>query len=319
MKTLIILLLSALTSLGAVTNYVSVTGGTGAGTLSDPWSPAYAHSQVQASNTLVFMDGIYSNEFDVPQSYVTVTAQHKWLAVMANSPALGLATFPATVHDVTIDGFQVAYSGTVGIQLFGSNCVVRNCWVHHSGQSHGVNVGSGISSDRHPNTLVEQNLLQDNGWSAGFDHGIYLSGTNCIVRNNVCRRNLGFGIQIYSGSGCSDQCQIYGNLCYGNYGNSTPTDIQLVLYTDCIKTNYVFSNILIATNSYAIEVKSGTVYCMSNILVSAGGGIHDAGSTVIIGGYNLAPQVLSMPGGGDAYTPTVNTLNILNQPGYPSF
>ena len=184
-------------ALAGTTYYVAtngVTSNTGL-TTNSPWPITYALLNVPASNAIIVMPGTYNTNLVVRHSYQTLQSQTKWAAKI-NIPggvnSAGIAVWPPPIDHVTIDGFEVANAGRVGIAIYGSNCVARNCWIHNSGRGGNSNDGSGISAyGTQSNLLIEDNLLENNGFSVNFDHGIYISGTNCVVRNNVCRGTSG--------------------------------------------------------------------------------------------------------------------------------
>ena len=65
---------------------------------------------------------------------------------------------------------------------------------------------------------------------------MYLSGTNILVHDNVCRFNFGGGISFFgnaAGSGI-DKAQVYNNILYGNYGLNTVAGAQQQLGFNCV-------------------------------------------------------------------------------------
>jgi len=146
-------------------------------------------------------------------------------------------------------------------------------------------------------------LLEHNGYSVGYDHGIYISGTNCIVRGNVCRENLGAGIQIYDNhGGASANVQIYNNLCYSNNQLNTNADYQLLVYSAKNLTNYVFGNTFVALKRYSVNTHLGTVCFTNNIIISVYIGVDVYAPSTVSGDYNLAPMTLPMHGLHDVIT-----------------
>jgi hypothetical protein len=152
------------------------------------------------------------------------------------------------------------------------------------------------------NTLFENNLSEWNGNAAGFDHGIYLGGTNCIVRNNVCRYNDGYGIQ-FQNTAPNDApkgCVAYNNLCYGNIGGGEGG--QIVFYsTTGSGTNAAFGNTFFAPSGRsAVNLTgAGRFYLTNNIIISANAGIEAYGGAVINADYNFAPRALGYSGPHD--------------------
>src|ERR1051326_5288786 len=197
------------------TYYASPNGSSGNSGLStsSPWSFSYAISHAGVSNTIIVMDGLYSGEQDIGIPWGTIKAQNKWKAIFANSGGPGIALYPSGNPGMTLDGLVVSNAHQHGILLYNPNCTIRNCWITQSGQNNaGAQAGSGIfDNDGQFNTLVECNLIELNGSDPTFDHGMYLSGTNLVIRNNVIRKNVAYGIQIYGGGNSSSGIKIYNN------------------------------------------------------------------------------------------------------------
>lgn len=299
-----------------------VSGNTGRSTNS-PWPITYALLNVAASNTIVVMPGTYRTNLIVRHSYQTLVSQTKWgakIVVPAGVNSAGISVWPAPINHVTIDGFEVANAGMSGVILYGSNCVVRNCWVHDSGRGRNMNNGSGILTFYpQDNTIIEGDLLENNGYSTGYDHGMYVSGTNCIIRNNVCRGNFGFGISVYDNhGGASDHCQVYNNLLYGNHGDINTNGFQLGFNSPLAPgtTNYAFGNTIITTHRYGILCEYTTVLLTNNIIISTGSGVMVYSPTGkfswAYGDYNLAPQTLTTSGAHDVITNNYDFVNSIS-------
>jgi hypothetical protein len=263
------------------------------------------------SNTIIALPGTYLTNIIIRQNYTVFQSLAKWGARIAPPTGNGLpgiSVYPSGTHHVTIDGFDITNAPMNGVTLYGSNCVVRNCWIHGSGAAHGGNGnGAGIFSYApYYNTLIEGNLCESNGYASGYDHGIYVSGTNVVIRNNILRYNLGFGVSMYdhNGGGDINGCLIYNNLMYGNVGNSSGEALQLgISCTDVGTTNAAFGNTLIGTSSHVVYAYNTTLLVTNNILISTGTGTepYNPSSTVswIKGDYNMAPQTLNTAGAHD--------------------
>lgn len=176
------------------TYYVSTTGGTGAGTLGDPWSLAHALSTVTAGNTLVFLPGTYP-PFQATQPSTVFQSQTKWAAKVVGGAS---GTWPILIYNAaktncTVDGFEVTGGNDRdGIGVQADYCTVRNCWVHNNG-TNGSSLANGIAAKVQNGTTIERNLIEFNGSA-----GIYASGTNITIDGNVTRNQL-IGINIYAG------------------------------------------------------------------------------------------------------------------------
>ncbi len=235
------------------TYFASITGSSRNSGLSPeaPWSLPYALAQAGPSNIITFLPGIYPS-IEISRSGTILRSQVKWGAkVLGTRGTHGIwTTGEGSVSNVVVDGFEVAYSYIDGVKFNGDNSTVRNCWIHHAGKgdpravlnSTGRYSGQGIAAHNKYGTVIENNLVEYCGMWQKHDHGIYINGTNNIVRNNVLRFNLAHGIQVYEDSPqAAADCQIYNNLIYGN-GRG------VVIYTQFGHTNYVFNNTIISTN-----------------------------------------------------------------------
>lgn len=316
-------MLLSLLCLGA-TYYVSPSGSSGNTGLvpTSPWPIDYAMLHISASNTVVALPGTYSNQVIIRKSYTTLISPTKWMAKIYAPTGLnasGISVWPAPIDHVTIDGFEIGYSGQSAIQIYGSNVTVRNCWIHDSGQGHNVNNGSAILTvTPQPNTLVERCLLEHNGYSSGYDHGGYLGGTNIIFRNNVSRYNLGYGVSFYNGLGGCDLVQAYNNLCYGNYGDAFNNGHQMGFNSLNVPgtTNYAYDNTLITPLGKAFFVEWTTLMATNNIIISTNDGfnVFSPSGTVswAFGDYNLAPQALYTAGAHDVISSNYAFVNPVN-------
>ena len=176
--------------------FVSPAGNEGnKGTQASPWpSVNFALSRATGGDTITLLPGSYNESVVVDLSGTAafptvIRSQNKWDAILQGAPGHGVYVADG-VTNVVIDGLQVAGAAIDGIKV-GSFAAVRNCWIHNSTRQ-------GISANATHNTLIEYNLVEQNGTSPIFDHGMYISGTNLVVRGNVIRRNRTYGCQIYA-------------------------------------------------------------------------------------------------------------------------
>ncbi len=314
----------------AATYYVATSGNNSNDGLTPdtPFGIDIFYSIGAGTNTFIVLSGTYQTNVIIRKSNTTIRSQVKWGARIVGNAGVaspGISIWPAPIDHCTVDGFEIANAGTTGIAYYGSNMVIRNCWVHDSGQSHGVNTGSGIisvngsGSTSYFNELIEMNLLENNGFSLGFDHGIYGAGSNSVIRGNVCRGNRGFGISIFANDGSGQNNNlVYNNLCYRNYGDSLLTGYQLGFNSLNVAgtTNYAFGNTLITTNGRALFCEWTTLCATNNIIVSTNNGIvtFSPSGTVswTFGDYNLAPRALSAAGPHDVITSAYGFVNPAN-------
>jgi hypothetical protein len=251
------------------------------GSADAPWpSVGFALEKVGGGNTITLLPGAYSDPVTIeysglPGRPTVVRSQIKWEAIIRGSSSHGIYTADG-VSNVVIDGIQVANSTLDGIKV-GSYVTVRNCWIHHSG-------GQGVTAHRTAGTVVEYNVIESNGTDPNLDHGIYISGTNDVIRSNVIRWNKKYGCQIYYDPPLSSaECQFYNNLVYGN-GDA------LTVWSPTGQTNYVFNNTLISTN-YLLIAHFGTLGLTNNILLGSKWGrvIWAEDGARIKEDYNLTP------------------------------
>jgi hypothetical protein len=302
----------------ATTYYASPTGASGntGRSISSPWPLAYAIANAGVSNTIVVMDGIYSGGSTyTPQTpYLTIKAQNKWKAIICDIAGhlFDFTTTDGSVSGITLDGLCLSNSLNEAIDVrSGSNHVIRNCWVVDTGKTPGGASQSqtGITiAGRCVGMLVENNLVERNGRTANFDHGIYIGGTNHVIRNNVVRNNYAYGITLFAHSPWSvNNCRVYNNLVYDNGvlntdGNTDGIDIEPGAGNE---VNYVYGNTIISTNGYGIMgggVSGCVLYMTNNIIISSRAASVRWLTGVAYGDYNLAPFPLAVSGPHDVIT-----------------
>jgi len=211
------------TSASAETYYVATDGKeSNNGSAESPWpSVNYALARVGGGHTIIVRPGIYMEPILIPRSAAgtktqptVIKSEVKWKAVILGAKKHGIATEPGC-HRVVIDGFEVMSARTGdGIRVNGNHCTVRNCYVHN-------NARTGIAVVRKAGTVIENNLVEYNGQSPPFHHGIHASGSNLTIRANVIRHN--------SGSGLNTAGDISGSLIANNLIHSHLSDTHAVL------------------------------------------------------------------------------------------
>jgi hypothetical protein len=225
--------------------YVSPTGlTTNNGTQNSPFpSVAYALSVVGGGQTIILEPGTYSpilvprGDGGTSAHPTVIQSQYKWQAVIDGSlnPAMeGLASEDpgagGTTNYVTFDGLKVENAGSFGIDLGGDWNVAQNCWVTGS-------ESDGIGSWGHSHVTVQNNLVEYNGTSTQFSHGIYMKGSWLVVTGNIVRHSSACGISL---TGLPSAPSIdSGNLVYGN--------LQNLEYDGQTGSDTVTNNILLAT------------------------------------------------------------------------
>ncbi len=238
--------------------FVSPSGSpTNSGIETSPWpSVGFALSNAVGGDIITLLPGTYVEPVIVELSGTAehptvIRSQRKWEAIIQGSPSHGIYIADG-VSNVVIEGLQVAAAAIDGVKV-GSYATVRNCWIHNS-------AGQGISAHRSRGTLLERNLIEHNGTDPVFDHGIYLSGTNDVVRCNIIRWNKCYGCQFYADAPASTaECQFYNNLVYSNRN-------ALAVWSPSGQTNYIFNNTLLS-DRYVLRANYGTLCVSNNILV----------------------------------------------------
>lgn len=327
-KFLSLLVLSfCLIARASTTYYVSPTGSTGNTGLTSgsPWPLWYSLTHAGAGNTVTLLDGLYSTNIDlengVTQSGLTFKAQNKWKAGFQSSAGFHTFYNDYSVSNVVLDGLHFIYSYQSDIDS-GGGVIVQNCWIAGAGRppgwvTNGVSGGDGIyispfASTNTPISIIQYSLIESNGAliiaGAGQDHGIYCNSTNTIIRGNVIRYNLAYGIQIACGTaGCiMTGDQIYNNLVYGN-GDHNGSRNCLVI--DCNEsggtvaaaTNWVYGNTLINNGQYPVAVcNRGTAYFTNNVIIGGNGGGYSGNIDIVTGlgyaDYNVVTNAFA--GGG---------------------
>lgn len=310
---------ATLTVNGGKRFYVSTNGSSGNDGLSinSPWPLSYALANAGPSNTIVLMDGGPYDVIDLntpsKHSGLVIKALNKWKAFITGTPGHHCYVTEYGVSNCVVDGIHFVYSYQDDIDLSGGG-IVQNCWIAGAARPPGWvtnsdgGTGSGIMLSRWaptntPVTIIQYSLIESNGASLNYDHGIYLSASNCIVRGNVLRYNLGYGCQMtcsYLDTIVTGE-QFYNNVVYGNgRGNGTREGNSCIVVncneaggTVVAGTNWIYNNILENNGLYpVVPCYNGTVYLTNNIILG-GNGAGYAGNIKIVSGvgyadYNLA-------------------------------
>ncbi|MEP0841575.1 MAG: right-handed parallel beta-helix repeat-containing protein, partial [Phycisphaerae bacterium] len=261
------------------------------GTRERPWpSVRFALSQVGGGNTIVLRPGVYRGPIRVdysgtPERPTVVRSELLWQAVVDGSDGHGFKTNDdqdwISTDWVVVDGLEIRNCAKSGIKLYGDHGTVRNCWIHH-------NVSNGIEAHHRAGTLIERNLIEYNGTNTSFEHGIYASGRELSIRNNVFRYNSAYGIHLYPEARGS---RITGNVVYGHL---TKGGMVLQRETGAAEAegNLIASNTF-ATNRMGIVVRNGNgERILNNIIAGAD-----------------APLVFATPQGAVAATIDFNLLD----------
>jgi len=175
-----------------------------------------------------------------------------------------------------VDGFEIKHGGgkpgsdQTGLSIYGGiGEQILNCEIDHNGN---INGGSGLyESENSSGNVFAGNYSHDNGAAnGGLDHGLYLSGDNDVVINNVCSRNTGTGLQI-AGYTTVSNMKVYNNVFAWNGYNG------IIIWTNIAGVD-IKNNILYANTNWGIHFvdANGTgVVIDKNLIYGNGLGDHD--------------------------------------------
>lgn len=236
----------------AATYYVSTSGNnSNSGSESSPWKTiAYAVSKMVAGDTTYVKGGTYNEELILFSKSGTESAPIKLLNAPGESPTIdfGVTASNRLVHRIqidaagpetipigwiTVEGFELrnAYDG---IKINSAHdVIIRRNWIHHT-------IGQGILG-MSKNILIDRNVFSYNG-DTRLDHGMYLTGSNYVITNNLIYGSSGFGIQVAAYSwtrGSQYKKPLKGKLPDESYAGA--------------------SNFLIANNTFAYNAAAGIV------------------------------------------------------------
>lgn len=198
----------------AETYYIAPNGqDKGNGTRKAPWpSVDYALGKVGGGNIIVLLPGMYQGPIIIKKEWAgtemsptVIRADVKWQALISGSTSHCIFT-ESGCDWVVIEGLRCQGARTDGIKLGGDYTIVRNCWVHSSGEQ-------GIASHTRRGNILERNLVEFNGIHPNFHHGIYADGQDLVVRYNIVRHNAGYGLHLYPKL---QRALVVGNLVYGH-------------------------------------------------------------------------------------------------------
>jgi hypothetical protein len=264
--------------------YVSTQGLDGnPGSLAQPLRTiTRAYSLAVPGVTIFVMPGVYTdhtsgwglhlNKSGTASSPIVLRSQVKGAAVIdgQNAATRNLAIYLDGSYNV-IDGFEIKGGPNGGIKIWGSYNQILNNEIHDNATVDGPSQ-LGVYSDRstHHN-IFKANYIHDNGRLAlNLDHGMFLSGDEETVVNNVVVRNAANGLHV-AGNGTVSGMKIYNNVIAYNGQNG------VLLWTNLsgvdIKNNIFYRNIAYGITSS--EAHGSGVVADRNLFFGNGAGEYD--------------------------------------------
>jgi hypothetical protein len=239
-------------NLWAATYYVANTGSdSNPGTQAQPFQTiAHSAAVAQAGDTVIVENGTYPeivsfNNSGTANAPITFMAQNQYGAVIAPTVDTQIV-FNVNGGYITFKGFDF-----VGDSGGGDNDGIKFQWVsgnpggsqalnnefHHFGLVSGCSGGAPIVSAQ-PNTVIDSNLLYDNG-ACQLEDGIYLNdGNGQTVTNNIVI-SQGSGSPLQLNGEMSQDTNFPSNI---NMSNNTVVNAAGMIFMTCYKSGYVCTN-----------------------------------------------------------------------------
>lgn len=223
-KVLFIAILLLSKNIFGATYYVATTGSNiNSGSSSKPFRTiAYAVNKMVAGDTTYVRGGVYKEVDGVWfKRSGTASSRIKLLNAVNEKPVIDFSLTTQTLLKrvmiqngggasksigwITIEGFEIR-NGAVGIHLFNcDDCIFRRNWIHHI-EHQGI-LGNG------KNTIIDRSTINRVGVFAAcaqgaaqcnLTHGIYGTGPNWKITNNLIYDNLSNGITVAGYPNCPE-------------------------------------------------------------------------------------------------------------------
>lgn len=185
------------------TIYVDAAASGGTGSMADPFATINAGiDAADPGDTICVRDGVYeetahfsrSGEPDAPITLRNEPGHNPAIEPgqsAVHSVLLQASTgFNTRIGHIVIEGLELR-DGHDGIKIYNAHDVtIRNNWIHDN-RNQGI-LGNGAR------VTIDGNAIARNGpdSSSNKEHGLYLSGSEVTITNNVIFANTGYGIQL---------------------------------------------------------------------------------------------------------------------------
>lgn len=191
----------------------------------------YAYSLVSAGDVIIVKPGTYTdytpwaglnfNKNGTSANPITIKSQYKWQAIIDGgnvSDHMECMTISGNYH--IIDGFDMRGAFECGVWIKGTakdNQILNNN-INHCGNIGDPNSAAGqaglLSDENTSGTKYYGNYIHHNGRlsiNSNLDHGMYLTGDNEMIVNNVVAFNCAYGIHI-AGYTTVTNMKVYNNV-----------------------------------------------------------------------------------------------------------
>lgn len=219
------------------------------------------------------MDGTYTGQFDITKAGTTWVSENRWGAKINGNGANYGITLNAS--NITVIGFEVYNCARIGIlswtynpaNVFTNNCI-QFCRVRNINPPCDTNGGGGIVLSTYTeNSEVAHCWVHDIGAFGGANcvriKGIYATGQNCRMINNVVYRTIGYGLDNW------DRAKngiILNNLVFNNQYGGISLGSDTSGWT--VDGYVIANNIIINNGTYGIiEVQQTGTNTITNNLV----------------------------------------------------
>ena len=252
-------------SLAATAVYASPSGSdSNPGTQTAPFKTIQkAVNSVTAGGTVYVRAGTYHETVRISQSgtasqRITISAYPGEHAVIDGANTLPAGSIPnynplvyVTASYVTLTDLEIANSTGMGLEINGSNNIVRHVNVHNA-MRNGILVSGGGANNLVENSDVWSNCMTNvNGTQSSWSTGLSAarSPVNTILRGNRVHNNWGEGLSSFEASGTI----IENNIVYDNYAVN--------IYIDNVPYAVVQRNLVYHTGSSAFDRAPGIAFC----------------------------------------------------------